>query len=318
MERFTVLVIPDERSKVRRYQVPKRWAAIAVGTTLAVVFAVLAGAIDYRRVRQDVVELDALRSETEEQRAQIQAFAEKLADLDGALSRIRAFERKVRVIADLPGGEIAPDGEPGLGGGTPAEDAADPQTPNPAGRGGGEDSWREFHADTGLGNLEQMAIQVDRAAFIAGQQSASLEDLIEQLHDKANQLASTPSIRPTRGWISSTFGTRISPFTGRRERHMGLDIATEPGKPIIAPADGRVVFVGRKGPLGKTVIVDHGYGVRTLYGHTATIHVKKGDTVARGELIAAVGSTGRSTGPHLHYVVEVKGKSVDPMHYILD
>ncbi|MGI9431933.1 MAG: M23 family metallopeptidase, partial [Myxococcota bacterium] len=77
-------------------------------------------------------------------------------------------------------------------------------------------------------------------------------------------------------------------------------------------------FVGRKGPLGKTVVVDHGYGLQTSYGHTAEIFVRRGDQVDRGQRLAAVGSTGRSTGPHLHYVVKVKGKLVDPADYILD
>jgi len=123
---------------------------------------------------------------------------------------------------------------------------------------------------------------------------------------------------PTRGWITSRFGYRTSPFTGRRQHHGGIDIATKQDTPIIAPATGRVSFVGSKGPLGNAVVLDHGYGVRTFFGHTHEIHVKIGDQVERGQLIASVGSTGRSTGPHLHYSVEVGGKSVNPMNYIFD
>ena len=139
-----------------------------------------------------------------------------------------------------------------------------------------------------------------------------------QLEDKHSRLTSMPSIWPTRGWLTSRFGPRISPFTGRRQHHAGIDIASATGADIVAPAAGRVVFVGRKGPLGNTVVVEHGFGVRTLFGHAEKIHVKIGQELKRGELLASVGSTGRSTGPHVHYVVEVNGKARNPLDYIFD
>jgi murein DD-endopeptidase MepM/ murein hydrolase activator NlpD len=131
-------------------------------------------------------------------------------------------------------------------------------------------------------------------------------------------LASTPSIWPTEGWVTSGYGYRISPFTGRRTFHAGIDIASDFGTRIVAPARGRVVFVGRKGSLGKTLKIDHGFGLRTFYGHAAEIHVERGQEIERGERIASVGSTGRSTGPHLHYSVEVNGRSVNPRNYIFE
>jgi murein DD-endopeptidase MepM/ murein hydrolase activator NlpD len=146
----------------------------------------------------------------------------------------------------------------------------------------------------------------------------SFEDLVEGLEGKRHRLASTPSIWPTEGWVTSGYGYRISPFTGRRNFHAGLDIASNFGTPILAPARGRVVFAGRKGPLGKTLVIDHGFGLRTSYGHTAELLVKKGEEVERGQRIAAVGSTGRSTGPHVHYSVEVKDRSVNPLNYIFE
>jgi murein DD-endopeptidase MepM/ murein hydrolase activator NlpD len=118
--------------------------------------------------------------------------------------------------------------------------------------------------------------------------------------------------------VTSRFGHRTSPFTGRRQFHSGIDVASRSGRAVVAPARGRVVFAGKKGPLGRTVILDHGYGVRTTYGHNREIHVKRGQEVERGEKIAAVGNSGRSTGPHLHYAVQVDGRRVNPMNYILD
>ena len=152
----------------------------------------------------------------------------------------------------------------------------------------------------------------------ASAQASALAGLLEQLEEKHHRLVSMPSVWPAKGWLTSRYGPRISPFTGQRQLHAGIDIAAESGTSIFAPARGRVTFVGRKGPLGKTLVLDHGFGVKTFYGHTKEIHVTTGETVERGEEIAAIGSTGRSTGPHLHYVVEVDGKTRDPLDYIFD
>jgi len=100
--------------------------------------------------------------------------------------------------------------------------------------------------------------------------------------------------------------------------HAGLDISAAVGTPIVAPARGRASFVGNKGPLGQALVIDHGHGVKTIYGHTSRIFVKAGETVERGQKVAAIGNTGRSTGPHLHYVVEVNGRPRNPLDYIFD
>jgi murein DD-endopeptidase MepM/ murein hydrolase activator NlpD len=123
---------------------------------------------------------------------------------------------------------------------------------------------------------------------------------------------------PTQGWLTSRFGTRISPFTGKRQFHAGIDIAGERGTDIVATARGKVVYSGSKGPMGKTLIIDHGHGMRTHYGHADELLVKRGEIVERGDPIGSLGNTGRSTGPHLHYTVEVRGKSVNPLDYIFD
>jgi murein DD-endopeptidase MepM/ murein hydrolase activator NlpD len=138
------------------------------------------------------------------------------------------------------------------------------------------------------------------------------------LKEQKSLLASTPSIKPTEGWLSSGFGYRISPFTNQREFHKGLDIATRIGTPVIAPADGLIVFVGREGHLGKTVTINHGYNMVTRYGHLNNFKVKKGEHVKRTQIIGEVGNTGRCTGPHLHYEVQLNGIPVNPLQYILN
>ena len=131
-------------------------------------------------------------------------------------------------------------------------------------------------------------------------------------------MLSTPTIWPVKGWVSSPFGFRSSPFSGRRVFHEGLDIAARYGLDIHATAKGIVVYAGDKAGYGKIVTIDHGYGYMTRYSHNSRITVKVGDKVNKGDVIAKVGSTGRSTGPHCHYEVLVNGIPVNPMKFIID
>ena len=144
------------------------------------------------------------------------------------------------------------------------------------------------------------------------------QEIIQAFRENEELLSSTPSIWPTEGWVSSPFGYRQSPFTAKREFHRGLDISTRVGTPIVAPASGKVIFTGIDNGYGRTVVIDHGNGVTTRYAHLKNWVVKMSETVERGQLIARVGSTGRSTGPHLHYEVRLNGLCVNPKRYILN
>ena len=143
-------------------------------------------------------------------------------------------------------------------------------------------------------------------------------ELLQAVRSKHFNLAATPSIWPSEGWVTSGFGYRKSPFTGRREFHKGLDISAPVGTPIYAPASGRIVFKGRKGGYGLYVAMNHGNEYSTNYGHLHDINVKDGQEVKRGEIIGYVGNSGRSTGPHLHYEIRVNGVPVNPERYILN
>lgn len=145
-----------------------------------------------------------------------------------------------------------------------------------------------------------------------------VHELDQYLLDKDSILRSTPTIIPTKGWITSYFGHRISPTAGVKKMHEGLDVGAPIGTPIYAPADGTVTYAGVKAGFGKFVQIDHGYGVETIYAHSNKILTKNGAQVRRGDLIAEVGNTGYSTGPHLHYEVRVNGIAVDPLYFILN
>jgi murein DD-endopeptidase MepM/ murein hydrolase activator NlpD len=145
-----------------------------------------------------------------------------------------------------------------------------------------------------------------------------LQDLYELLGDQKSFLSALPTRKPAEGYFSSGFGVRKSPIGGKVKMHEGVDIANRLGTSIRVPADGVVVFAAVKAGYGQTVVIDHGYGLETWYGHAKKLLVSKGQHVRRGEIIAQMGNSGRSTGPHVHYEVRVNGFPVNPISYILE
>lgn len=144
-----------------------------------------------------------------------------------------------------------------------------------------------------------------------------LQELSKTQEEKLLYIASRPSIWPVKGWVTSEFGYRHSPVGSGHVFHKGIDIGSQWGSTVVAPAAGIVRYSGFKGALGRAVILDHGYGVHSYYGHASKLLVQNGSLVKRGTPIAQVGSSGHSTGPHLHYEIHVDGVPVDPMQYII-
>jgi murein DD-endopeptidase MepM/ murein hydrolase activator NlpD len=324
MDRYSIIVVAEETAPVRRFDIRKDlvrrlvWCAGVVALLLTVCLG------DYIRVRIAHRELGRLRVEVTEQRDQIDRFDATLNGVRATLANIGEFERKVRIIANLPGSAAT-------GGEEVAEVGVDSPEPKPELGGPGvsaptgaplPDVPSEPQSRVEVGSDEPLIVALHRSARWLGEaassQERSLAEVVGQLESKRAHLAATPAIWPTKGWLTSRFGTRVSPFTNQKQFHPGIDIAGERGTDVVAPAQGKVVFSGNRGPLGKSIIIDHGYGVRTQYGHSDDIYVKSGESVQRGQRIATLGNSGRSTGPHLHYVVEVKGKAVNPLDYIFD
>ena len=246
------------------------------------------------------VTISAQLNEIQDQRRQIQEFTNEINMLKGNLVTLNQFENKIRIIANLEKSDES-DNIFGVGGSIPED--LDAQIP-----------LKEKHNSL----MREMHDQIDQLSLASTNQQLGFESLLEGLQDQQNLLASTPAIRPVRGWTTSKFGYRLSPFTGRREFHKGYDIATKKGTKIMATADGVVTFAGRKGLLGKTIIIDHGHGMVTRYAHCDKFLKKRGEKVKRWEPIATVGNTGRSTGPHVHYQVNLNGMPVNPEKYIVN
>lgn len=166
---------------------------------------------------------------------------------------------------------------------------------------------------------EQLLSKIEELDRQIGLQENSLAEVRDEIEKQTEYLKSVPSIRPVNnGAFSSFFGRRRDPFTGRWEPHMGLDIRTQIGTPVYSAADGKVIHVRREPAYGKTVVIDHGNGYKTLYAHLNRFYVTKGQTVKRGDPIGEVGNTGRSTGPHLHYEVIHDNQHIDPLDYMFD
>lgn len=296
---YTLMVVPERDSHIRRYRIETKWL-VRCGIALGVLLVGLAGAaVHYASVLAQLEEYRLLRDENTQLRAQLHVVEEKLAHIDETLDRVERFDKKLRAITALndperglaigpvdgPLEEAADDEEAGIGGADPAEGIDD--------------------------RLESLVAEANR-------NERSLAELHRYFEDQRSLLASTPSIWPARGWVTSDFGLRVDPYTAERVMHRGLDIANRPGTPVVAPADGMVVFAGTEGGYGKVIVLDHGYGVKTRYGHLSEIKVRLGERVQRGQRIGAVGNTGRSTGPHLHYEVRVNGIPENPRKFLLE
>ncbi len=284
--RFTVLIIPEGSHRVRRFNF-KRSALYAVAA-IAALFTIGVSFLTYDYLRNDLdrSELNRLKAENRSQQKELHRLAAVLHDMRQEMVVLAQNDAKVRVLAKLS--KPKSDGLTGMGG--PVEGRA-------------AESFSSLQRE--IDELRQ-AIDLRRE---------SQEEIQGFLNDQKSLLAARPKGWPVRGWITSNFGMRRSPFTGQRVMHEGIDIAASTGTPIHASADGIVIRAETAPGYGKLVVIDHGYGYKTYYAHASRIFVKVGQRVRRGERIAAVGSTGISTGPHLHYEVRLNGVPVNPRKY---
>lgn len=297
-----------------------------VGFALSVVI-LAACVVDYVGLLSQAMEVRRLRSENQVLKEQFQVVEGKLNSLENGLERVKSWVVKLKNITNIDDENrelklaIGP---------LPREGAIEPVAHRgPSSELGSDDSvfygrqpideeHGEVTVEQGTRDYASLAIRIDGAVSETLVREQGVLELYNTLSERQNLLSATPSIKPARGWFTSKFGYRISPFTGRPVMHNGLDIAASPGAPVFAPADGIVSYAGYDPGYGKLVSIDHGYGVITRYGHLSRISVEVGQRVKRRDLVAAVGNTGRSTGPHLHYEVRVNNIPVDPINYVLD
>lgn len=306
-KKLTVLIFDATGTPVRQATIPRLLFPMSMLFVVGTAIVLYLGISEYVRLKEETNSIHHLRTDlkaqvelVDHQQNQIAAFTHKIEQLKNQLADLHEFEQKIRIIANLDPKDNSTSMF-GVGG-------SDPEDLDPA-------NMMQQDYQERIRNMHSEIREIDHASV---DQKNNFASIFSQLEGKRNLLAATPSIRPVKGWITSRFGRRQSPFTSRKEFHRGLDIATRAGTPIIAPADGIVTYSGRKGLMGNMITIEHGFGMVTRYGHSEKLLKKKGERVKRGETIALVGNTGRSTGPHLHYEVRLNGVAVNPSMYFLD
>lgn len=301
--RWTVLVIPDDQNEVRQFNVRRGLLRFAVtGSVIFVVTLIsLAAGFFVKEAQQRKVvrlenerllltqELDSIQSKLAVLRADLEHLSNR-DDLFRLLAGLNPMDQEVR--------------QAGIGGpGMPRIEA------NPLWR-----KDRELGAETFATAYDLSSLL--RRVNILSESWAEAQKTVLQVEDS---LASMPSIWPAQGYLSSGFSTRRwHPLAGAYLPHEGVDISAPQGTPIVATARGTVTRASRHGNYGLTVEIDHGYDRQTLYAHASRLHVRVGQQVERGDIIAEVGNTGRSTGPHVHYEVHVDGRPVNPRRFMVD
>ena len=282
MERLQVLVALKRRNRFLNLSVPAYAIYLGISGVVAVlVFGSLLGSFAVSRLT-DHGRLGKLARENTTLKAQVASYAAAMDTFRQFLAKAEQMDNKVRASINLPliPGDIR---LMGIGGNQPP-------SPEP-----GVDAM-----------LRRLRFEQQSMAEIAG-----------AVKQQESRLTNMPSIWPVQGCVTSGFGYRRDPFTGAQALHPGLDIVAPAGTPVEATAAGRVTYAGWKNGYGRCVEIDHGGGIRTFYGHCRSLNVNVGDNVFRGDEIATVGSSGRSTGTHLHYGVLAGGNWVNPDNYIL-
>ena len=297
---FNVLIFGQKTSKTRHLRIHKKTFKIGLYLLTFGLLCTIFFLCDYIQVRKKTFELNQLRQQTQEQKSKIHFFASKIEDLEKRLSKLKDFDKRIRIIANLEKGQET---TPFMGMGGPSA----------------SDIREKLRAEKNeMGLAQQMRTDIERLELEATSQEESLSELEKLLQSKKDMLIHTPSIWPVQGWVTSGFGFRTNPFTGLTQMHEGLDIANRIGTPVIAPADGIVSDTGKDSAYGNFIVISHGFGINGRFLHLNKILVRPGQRVKRGDKIAEVGTTGKSTGPHLHYEVRVNGIPVNPVRYIVN
>lgn len=283
----TIIFVPHARAKFRKLRISHRFLLSIIAVLTSSLFLSTFFSVQYFNSLSRSQELNQLKRENRNLQIANESFSKSVESLRGQLKDVEEKTRKLAIIAGITALEATSQG--GVGGLR------------------GDDLSGAPYGD-----------EIDKMNLVSRRLQSDLSLLEVQLVERSRWVSSTPSIAPVRGILTDGFGGRSDPFTGEPGTHNAVDISTVPGQSVRAPADGIVVKAEWANGYGNVIYVSHGYGFATRYGHLRAFNAKPGDRVKRGQILGFVGSTGRSTGPHLHYEVRLNGKPVNPLEYILD
>lgn len=326
---YTFLVISDRKGTTKRVVLSAAWVKSLFAIAFVLMLVGAAGVVDYTGLLFQSMENKRLLAENSRLKREFSVVENKMIILEKQMERIQNFATKLGMITNVGDKEneirlaMGPLPRPGQA----VQEMQEHNSRQPASVVASKDKlfFESALLDNKKGevysekaeNYASLSIRMDRLSKESQLKEQNILRLWESLSNRQSLLRATPQVKPTNGWFTSKFGYRKSPFTGRPVMHKGLDIAAPPGTPIIAPADGVISYAGYDSGYGKLISIDHGYGMVTRYGHVSKIYATLGQKIKRGDVIGAVGNTGRSTGPHLHYEVRINNVPVDPSNYIL-
>lgn len=326
---ITVMIIPERTRNVHRLAIPFFMIKLGIVLVSLVTLVGVLLAVDYVHILGRMAENKRLKGENFKLRQDLQLVRNKVETMEGTIERVRNYAKKLQLLTEQvvttnaasPMGKSAvpekPPGRTPAGSGKKSQkrsqlfqpmenESLDADLTAPT------DSDGDVASDASEWKLERRLLNLQTSSALA---ELSLSRLQTVVIAQSALMAATPSLIPIAGSLSSQFGYRRHPLLGRYRLHAGCDIAADPGTPVRAPADGTVIFSGLKDGYGKVVVIDHGYGIRTLFAHSSRLFVTSGLRVKRGEKIAEVGATGKATGPHLHYEIRKNGVPVNPVSF---
>ena len=303
-EIFTLMLIPHSGRGVRQITISKISFSLVLTAIVAGFLSLSFFINDYRQMRYKVARLDELEVTNQTQKEEILSLAQKISNFNEEMEKLKKLEDRLRILA-------------GVGGSA--------ETGKELGKGGPQD-YSLLEEVMQVGDQELLPIRLierieESAVFLENEierRGKGFEEVEKIVRQKKDLFASTPNIFPVQGWISGDYGPRVNPITRKREIHQAIDIVAPWGTEVRASAQGKVVSAGWKSAYGLMIRMNDGHGYQTVYGHLSRIVVKEGQRVDKGEVIGRVGSTGHSTGPHLHFEVWSEGKTVDPLGLMVE
>ena len=289
---FTILFVPHDHAPMKRY----RFRRSLVYFTLLVAFVLItAGILFPHYFLKAATQAQQMEDLARERQELLDAREDFETTIGGLREQVQVFQIQAKKFALMAGLEDLPN-----------QDIA-------AGSSGRVNRMGVRHPSSLASLKGELSVLGDQTKVL----QENYQMIAEALQNQTAMLDSTPSLKPVKGMLGHGYGWRKDPFTGLRDFHPGIDIVANRGTAVFSPADGIITKTGRMGGYGNVVFLSHGNGITTRYGHLDTLSVKVGDKLKRGDKIGLVGSTGRSTGPHLHYEVLVHNQKVNPLHYII-
>lgn len=290
--KMTFMLIPHSAARPLHWKLSRKLlSGVAIGVALLLIcFTTITGL--FFSSQKDIRRVNEIKQDNQEKAGTIELLNQEIEKIEEQQEQIAKKQNQLKRIMGIKG-ENSRTVEPSRGG-----------------KGG-------IDRRAGDAGSNQVLQQVEGIRTQLAKHEKELDGLLAQVNDNTEYFRHIPNQWPVEGEISSDYGWRSCPFGGRGSSfHEGIDIANDPGVPVVAAADGTVMFTGWKGAYGKLVEIDHGFGYITKYGHNSALLVNVGDRVKKGEEIARLGNTGRSTGPHLHFAVLKEGESQDPLIYL--